>query len=73
MIAYECYLSVDKLDKRDIVVLSLTLLVAFFMMLIFSLNTYVVCTFIFLILILYMKIVIISIAGHVLIIKGNNM
>lgn len=51
MIAYECYLSKDRLDKKDIVVLSILLLIAFFMMLIFSLSTYVIYTFVFLILI----------------------
>lgn len=51
IIAYECYLDKEKLNKKDIVLLSVFLFVAFFVMLAFSLDTYVIHTFVFLILI----------------------
>lgn len=51
MLAYESYNSKDKLTKKDMVVLVISLLVGFFMIVGYSNEVYVIWTFVFLILI----------------------
>ena len=51
MLAYECYLKTDKLTKQNIIVLSVALLIGFFMFVGYSYEIYIIWSFVFLILI----------------------
>lgn len=50
MLAYECYMSKQKLISRDIICLSISLLLGFFMIVCYSNEVYIIWSFVFLIL-----------------------